>query len=177
VDNLESYVNKASFLPLMNNEVVHPDNEKFRNRMIDLNTFTAVSWDNDSVIYPRESQLFDQLTSLNGKLFHFNKANHYHYGREIETEDEDYANDPDSQLIEGEKKLIKKFAHPYNEPEEIRGPRKLVPMEETSWYKSDNLGIKTLNDNGRFIRLHMPGDHDGFSMDEARDMFVPVMNL
>jgi len=177
VDNLESYVNKASFLPLMNNEVVHPDNVKFRDRMINLNTFTAISWDSDSVIYPRESQHFDQLTSLDGKLFHFHKDNHYHYGLEIDQEQEDLNNNPDSKLREGEKKLIKKYSHPYNEPEEIRGPRKLVPLEETSWYKSDNLGLKTLNDNDRFIRLHMPGDHDKFSMDEAKEMFVPVLNL
>jgi hypothetical protein len=50
-------------------------------------------------------------------------------------------------------------------------------MEQSDWYLDDNLGLKTLNEAGRVKLLHMPGDHDGFSLDEATSMFVPALNL
>lgn len=55
VDDLDNYIENSSFLPILNNEVIHPDNEKFRDRMIHLNSACFIMWDNDSVLYPRET--------------------------------------------------------------------------------------------------------------------------
>jgi triacylglycerol esterase/lipase EstA (alpha/beta hydrolase family) len=55
VDDLDTYIEKSSFLPIINNEVIHENNAKFRERMINLNTASFIMWDRDTVIYPRES--------------------------------------------------------------------------------------------------------------------------
>jgi hypothetical protein len=56
VDNLDTYIENSSFLPILNNEVIHPDNKKFRDRMIHLNSASFIMWDRDTVLYPRETQ-------------------------------------------------------------------------------------------------------------------------
>ena len=38
--------------------------------------------------------------------------------------------------------------------------RKLIWMEDTDWYKNDALGLKTLEEDGRILKLHMEGGHD-----------------
>lgn len=55
VDDMDNYIEKSSFLPLINNEVIHEDNHKFRQRMIHLNSASFIMWDRDTVLYPRET--------------------------------------------------------------------------------------------------------------------------
>ena len=50
-------------------------------------------------------------------------------------------------------------------------------MEDTSWYNQDPLGIKTLNEAGRFLKLNMHCGHDLFSMDEAEELFPYTLML
>lgn len=79
----------------------------------------------------------------------------------------------DQELVE----LIDLFEKPFDAPRQIRGRRKLVEMENSDWYKNDNLGLKTLREAERVKFLHMPGGHDKFSILEAQIMFVPALNL
>lgn len=52
----------------MNNEVNHRDSELYKARIMGLNSFTVIEWDADRVVYPRQSELFDQLSGKNGKI-------------------------------------------------------------------------------------------------------------
>mmetsp|Transcript_10925 Transcript_10925/g.18259 ORF Transcript_10925/g.18259 Transcript_10925/m.18259 type:complete len:110 (+) Transcript_10925:743-1072(+) len=73
--------------------------------------------------------------------------------------------------------ILEQFEEPFEYPEQMRGNRRLIKMDQTDWYIEDNLGLRALNDADRLIFLHMRGDHDEFSMEEAEEMFVPVLNL
>ena len=41
-ERLDDYYKYSSFLPFLNNEVSHPDSERYRANMMKLNTFTAI---------------------------------------------------------------------------------------------------------------------------------------
>lgn len=70
VDNMDTYLEKSSFLAKLNNEVVHPKNLKYRERILELNSAIFIQWDSDEILYPRETSFFDQLSPANGKLKH-----------------------------------------------------------------------------------------------------------
>jgi ribosomal 30S subunit maturation factor RimM len=55
--------------------------------------------------------------------------------------------------------------------------KKYLKLEDTEWYIDDVLGLRYLDEQGRFIKLHMPGDHDLFSMQEADEMFPSALML
>lgn len=40
----------------------------YKTRIMGLNTFTVIEWDADDVIFPRQSELFDQMTARGGKV-------------------------------------------------------------------------------------------------------------
>jgi hypothetical protein len=52
-----------------------------------------------------------------------------------------------------------------------------VPLEQTEWFEKDFLGLKTLEDEGRVLKLHLPGGHDWFSMDDVRKTFAPALRF
>ena len=79
VDNIDTYLEKSSFLAELNNEVIHPKNQQFREKVIKLNAAVFIQWDSDEVLYPRETSMFDQLSPANGKLKHSKNKLHYHY--------------------------------------------------------------------------------------------------
>jgi hypothetical protein len=56
------YLQNVNFLPFINNEVDHGYNEMYKNRIENLNSFVAIEFDADTVIFPRSSELFDQMT-------------------------------------------------------------------------------------------------------------------
>mmetsp|Transcript_10925 Transcript_10925/g.18258 ORF Transcript_10925/g.18258 Transcript_10925/m.18258 type:complete len:126 (+) Transcript_10925:326-703(+) len=64
VDNFDKYLENSSYLAMLNNEVKHSQNLLYRERVMALNAFVAIMWDRDNVIFPRESQLFDELSSV-----------------------------------------------------------------------------------------------------------------
>ena len=39
----------------------------YKARIMGLNSFTVVEWDADDVVFPRQSELFDQMTARFGK--------------------------------------------------------------------------------------------------------------
>jgi hypothetical protein len=55
-------------LPFLNNEVNHKDSEMYKARIMGLNSFTVVEWDSDGVVFPRQSELFDQISGRWGKV-------------------------------------------------------------------------------------------------------------
>ena len=65
---LLQYQKHSIWLPFLNNEVNHIDFEMYRNRIMGINSFTAIEWDADTAIYPRSSTQFDQTTTLSGKI-------------------------------------------------------------------------------------------------------------
>ena len=62
------YLKYSVFLPFLNNEVQHSDYEMYKTRIRGLNSFVAVEWDSDTVIYPRSSELFDQISPKKGEI-------------------------------------------------------------------------------------------------------------
>ena len=66
VDNMDTYLEKSSFLAKINNEVVHPKNLEYRERVMGLNAAILFMWDSDEVLYPRETQFFDEYSAING---------------------------------------------------------------------------------------------------------------
>ena len=85
------------------------------------------------------------------------------------------------------KYLYVKFGKPTpNEPAQdytddlfglVHDKYKLVPLEETEWFKSDYLGLKTLEKEQRVLKLHLEGGHDEFSMGDVKKTFVPALML
>jgi len=65
-ENLEKYYEHQFLLPFLNNEVFHPNFYRYRNNVMALNSFSMVQWDNDFIIYPRESSQFGQLSTSEG---------------------------------------------------------------------------------------------------------------
>jgi len=63
-DNLEQYKTKSKFLPQLNNEVDKGTAtfDKHKAHITSLHHMMLVMFDHDEIIYPRESQLFGQLT-------------------------------------------------------------------------------------------------------------------
>jgi len=57
-DKLDEYYEKQWFLPFLNNEVYHSDFERYRNNIMALNSFHLVQWDNDTILFPRETSQF-----------------------------------------------------------------------------------------------------------------------
>lgn len=54
---------------------------------------------------------------------------------------------------------------------------KLVPLEQTEWFKQDYLGLKTLEDEHRVLKLHLGGGHDEFSPEDVKKTFAPALML
>ena len=67
-DEMLPYLKYSVFLPFLNNEVQHSDYEMYKTRIRGLNSFVAVEWDSDTVIYPRSSELFDQISPKKGEI-------------------------------------------------------------------------------------------------------------
>lgn len=65
-EKLDEYYEYQMFLPFLNNEVFHPDFARYRNNIMKLNSFTMVQWDDDSVLFPRETAHFGQLSNADG---------------------------------------------------------------------------------------------------------------
>ena len=61
-DKLSTYFNFSSLLPFLNNEVIHQEFERYRNNIRKLNAFVVIEWDDDNILYPRQTELFDQLS-------------------------------------------------------------------------------------------------------------------
>lgn len=40
----------------------------YKARIMGLNSFTVVEWDSDGVVFPRQSELFDQISGRWGKV-------------------------------------------------------------------------------------------------------------
>ena len=55
LDNIDDYLERSEFLPYLNNEVKHKNADKYRNRILSLNSATFIKWDYDTVVYPRGS--------------------------------------------------------------------------------------------------------------------------
>ena len=48
-------------------------------------------------------------------------------------------------------------------------------MEDSEWYKNDRLGLKTLNEDGRLLQLHLSGKHDWLIMEDAADVIAKAL--
>jgi palmitoyl-protein thioesterase len=55
---LEKYLIKCSYLPFINNEIVHPLSLQYKNRILSLKNFIIIWSPNDDTIYPVESAKF-----------------------------------------------------------------------------------------------------------------------
>jgi palmitoyl-protein thioesterase len=51
----------------------------------------------------------------------------------------------------------------------------ILPMEETTLYKENTLGLKTLKESGRLTTLEWPGEHLQFTMEQIKDVIVPFL--
>lgn len=62
--SLAEYLKKSTFLPHLNNEVDHgtPQFEKRKKAMKSLNGAMFVQCDKDEIVFPRESEIFGELT-------------------------------------------------------------------------------------------------------------------
>ena len=62
VEDMSTYYEKSTFLSRLNNEIIHENNDLYRQRIMSLNSAFFISWDSDIILYPRETQHFGQLT-------------------------------------------------------------------------------------------------------------------
>ena len=60
-DNLHQYLEKSTFLPILNNEVVTNESKRYASNMKTLNNFVLVWSYTDETLYPRESAKFSFL--------------------------------------------------------------------------------------------------------------------
>ena len=44
-----------------------------------------------------------------------------------------------------------------------------------TWYKSDSLGLKTLNDEGRVIEVSLNEKHADFTSEDVDKIFIPFL--
>ena len=128
-------------------------------------------------MYPRSSSLFDQVSSRGGKIEKFTLIARTNNNRQ-EPYNFDLKNWKNSKKLNETKLLgLARFEKKYDSKQQERNSRVFIKMEDTQWYQMDYLGVRTLDTNGRFLKLHMPGDHDMFSMLEAEEMFPKAMML
>jgi pimeloyl-ACP methyl ester carboxylesterase len=64
----EQYKKYNLYLPLENNEISHPDNENYRNRLLSLLKFIALAAEKDTVLKPLESARLDYYDSTGTKI-------------------------------------------------------------------------------------------------------------
>lgn len=60
--NLSEYIDKATFLPYLNNEKDHPQANKNKKKFEQLNSFLMLKFKFDIIIYPQESAWFGELS-------------------------------------------------------------------------------------------------------------------
>lgn len=59
----DSYVKYSQFLAYLNNERIHPDSNKYKERFEQLNSLTLVKFIYDPVVFPIESSWFGEIDS------------------------------------------------------------------------------------------------------------------
>ena len=62
-DDQRSYLANCDFLPYLNNEKVHTDEQLYKNKFTSLNFVTLIKFMYDPVIHPIESSWFGELDS------------------------------------------------------------------------------------------------------------------
>jgi palmitoyl-protein thioesterase len=62
-ESLEIYKHKSHFLARLNNEIGSELSEKNKEGMISLHGLMMVMFDNDQIIFPKESEIFGELTA------------------------------------------------------------------------------------------------------------------
>jgi palmitoyl-protein thioesterase len=55
------------------------------------------------------------------------------------------------------------------------GYKRVVPVNETDFYKNDYIGLKSLDDAGKIKRVEWPGEHLQFSNDQITNEVVPFL--
>ena len=73
----ELYKKYNLFLPLENNEISHPDNENYRNRLLSLLKFMALAAEKDTVLKPLESARLDYYDSTGTKIVPLEELSDY----------------------------------------------------------------------------------------------------
>lgn len=120
VKNLHGYETKNVFLPALNNENNQGNGDRAelrKSRMLDLNAAMFVMFSEDTMVYPKESEWFQQVDK---------KGN-------------------------------------------------LLALNETDFYNSDYIGLKTLNEAGKVTFGKVEGDHLQFTEDDITNTFIPFL--
>ena len=112
------YLKGSVFLPHINNEEYDDETQVARKeRFSALNGALLMMFTEDSMVYPKESEWFQQL-------------------------------DQDGNVM---------------------------PLEESDFYKNDNIGVKTLNEAGKIQFVSVVGDHLQFSQEDISNTIVPFL--
>ena len=57
-NDMEKYLKKSVFLPMLNNEKNHEDYNRNKERFVNLNAIMLVEFTNDTMIHPKETAIF-----------------------------------------------------------------------------------------------------------------------
>lgn len=58
---------------------------------------------------------------------------------------------------------------------ELQADGSILPYDETSLYKNDQIGLRALNEAGKVVFHKFPGDHLQFSYDDIDEFVIPVL--
>jgi len=53
----------------------------------------------------------------------------------------------------------------------------VIPMEKTEFYLNDLLGLKTLDENKKIIRVYIDDMHVRYSEEDLNRIFIPFLRL
>ena len=72
----KEYLEYVKYLPYINNEIQHPKMEQYKQRFSNLNRAGFVLFENDTIIYPRESTQFGEV-GADGSIVHMKDTEIY----------------------------------------------------------------------------------------------------
>jgi hypothetical protein len=55
------------------------------------------------------------------------------------------------------------------------GQRRIIPMEESDFYKNDDLGLKTLKEQNKLAIVHIDGQHTEYKEEHINQFFIPFL--
>jgi palmitoyl-protein thioesterase len=57
----------------------------------------------------------------------------------------------------------------------LNNATEVVPLEDSDWYKSDAIGLKTLNEAKKVQFVKIEGDHLQFTAEDITNTFIPFL--
>jgi hypothetical protein len=55
--------------------------------------------------------------------------------------------------------------------------REVIPMEKTSLYKQDNLGLKSLDEKNKLVQVHVDDLHIRYTEEDLQNIIIPFLRL